>query len=197
MGQAVSSLKYVAVLAGSAGALPVILKQVGRLFARGSSCLFVIYHRPPDSDFDLASYVPMDAGFTAGWGSEGEPVQPNRLYYPRDAHDLEVRDGTLHVGEPRELYRPNIDRLLFSVAREYGEKVVAVLLSGAGSDGIEGMMAVRRAGGVTIAEDPKTARAPMLPAASVQSGSIDYVLTADRIVDLVEGVLAGTRRPQP
>src|SRR4051812_2307192 len=122
MAHAAPSLKYVVVLGGSAGAFPTLLEQVTRLFARDSSCLFIIYHPPPNPEFAGGTPPPPTAGFRGGAAADGEGVVATRLYYPPDGHDVEVENGKLRVAPPHARYRPNIDRLLRSLAREYGNK---------------------------------------------------------------------------
>ena len=102
-----------------------------------------------------------------------------------------MRDGQLVVSPPQGLFRPNIDRLLSSMANEYGKKVIAVLVSGGGTDGLAGLQAVKDAGGTTIAQDPDMAIQAGLPAAALEVGADDHSLSTGDIFKFVDAALSG------
>ncbi|MCA1813543.1 MAG: hypothetical protein LC624_06285 [Halobacteriales archaeon] len=183
----------IGVVAGSAGAIPPMLELVRRLAHRDRACLFIIYHRAGDHHFDWSKLLPKDSGFRAVMAEPGLAVERNHVYYPHLSEDLIVRDGRLDVFPPAQRLHPNIDRLLISLAAEYGPRVVATLLSGYGRDGVEGLRAVQRAGGVTVAVDPSRAQAPNLPFAGIDAGVVDLVLSPDDIVDRVLALVEGER----
>lgn len=182
-------------LAGSAGAVPIIVRQVRALPPRDGACLFVIYHRGGTTPFPLERLVADESGYVARAAESGIPVEPGHVYYPHLSDDLAVEDGRLLVTPPRARMRPNIDRLLSSLATEYGDAVTAVLLSGAASDGVRGLAAVREHGGITVAQDPADAQFPELPKAAVRAGVVDAVLPEARIHDAVSALLHPADRP--
>jgi two-component system CheB/CheR fusion protein len=79
-----------------------------------------------------------------------------------------------------ELQMP-IDRFLRSLAQEYGRRAVGVILSGAGADGAAGLEAVKAAGGMTFAQDPRTAKFSSMPKTAIESGCVDFVLSPEGI----------------
>ena len=96
---------------------------------------------------------------------------------------LVVEGGRLrvHAGPERHACRPSVDVLFESVAREYGPAGAAVLLTGMGRDGAAGLLAVRQAGGRTIAQDEATSVVFGMPGEAVRLGAAERVLPLDRI----------------
>ncbi|HET6399592.1 MAG TPA: chemotaxis protein CheB, partial [Candidatus Thermoplasmatota archaeon] len=171
----------VVVVAGSAGAFPIILRLARSLDRPAQSALFVIYHRAGDFDFQFQPFMPPD-GFLAVQAREGVPVQAGRMYFPHLSDDLEVRHGSLRVHAPRQRAHPSIDRLLVSLAHEYGPRLLAVLLSGYLRDGVLGLQAVRLQGGKTIVQHPADALVQDLPTNAIRAGVADEVLDQQAIL---------------
>jgi two-component system chemotaxis response regulator CheB len=99
-------------------------------------------------------------------------------------------DGTiaLSVDERVNWSRPSIDVLFESAALAFGNAVVAVILSGASADGAKGISAVKKAGGLTVAQDPKSADSPVMPQAAIATGMVDEVLCAEEIGSFLENL---------
>jgi len=77
---------------------------------------------------------------------------------------------------PVNFARPSIDVLFESAAEVYGERGVGVLLTGSNEDGAQGLSAIRQSGGLTIAQDPKTAKARVMPRAAIELNAANYIL---------------------
>jgi two-component system, chemotaxis family, protein-glutamate methylesterase/glutaminase len=88
----------------------------------------------------------------------------------------------------RELWIPSIDQLFESAAKSQVAKSIGVILSGTMHDGIAGLLAIRKAGGTTIAQAPDEAQSPEMPNAALEAEAVDYCLPirsiAAKIVDL-------------
>jgi two-component system chemotaxis response regulator CheB len=119
------------------------------------------------------------------------------LLAPPDGH-LVVRSGALALsdGPPRHSCRPSIDVLLESVARECGARALACLLTGMGRDGAAGLLALRRAGGRTIAQDEASSVVYGMPREAVALGAAERVLPLSAIAPAVSAwaVPEGPRR---
>lgn len=113
----------------------------------------------------------------------GLAVRPGTVYVaPRDTHLVlgpERRFEFMHGGRIRQVL-PSANPLFASAAEVLGP-VVAVVLTGMGQEGTDGVQAVKAAGGAVIAQDPATARCLPLPRSAIASGAVDYVLPLDRI----------------
>jgi two-component system chemotaxis response regulator CheB len=110
---------------------------------------------------------------------------------PRDQH-LSIDGPTLRLSRgPKEQHcRPAIDPLFRSAAASHGKRVVGILLSGTGDDGVSGLIAISAAGGVSLVQDPDEASYPQMP----RSGIInDRVQAALPVADIAETVAALAR----
>lgn len=182
-------------MAGSAGALPIILAQLDRMTFRSPAALFVIYHRLPGLRFHLEDFARACASPIQA-ASAGARVHGAAVYYPKDDQDLEVTAGRLVVSPPGGRNHPNIDRLLESLAQAYGQRLVAVLLSGMASDGVRGLQAVRAAGGHILVQSPGSARSPELPAAALAAGLGDGGLDLPELHRTIDEALAPGGQPE-
>ncbi|WP_299467694.1 PAS domain S-box protein [uncultured Gimesia sp.] len=92
---------------------------------------------------------------------------------------LEIQNGFVSVlpNEPENHSTRFIDHFLHSLANDQGERAVGIILSGAGSDGTLGLKAISDSGGLTFAQEPKSAKFDSMPRSAVQTGVADHVLT--------------------
>ena len=139
----------------------------------------------------------------------GESFVPGRVYLaPPDFH-LTFSGGIVLLNHgPKENYaRPAIDVMFRSAARNYGSRVVGVVLTGNLSDGVAGLQEIKRCGGLSLAQEPAEAQAPSMPLNAVMHDHVDIVFllsAAGRILSKLverEGVAAaldthGARRPE-
>jgi two-component system chemotaxis response regulator CheB len=160
--------------------------------------IFLVVHVPKDFG---SAIIELFAGITRLGMVEAvdkQPIAPGSVYVaPPDYHLLVEPDGylSLSVDDPVLFSRPAIDPLLESAAVAYGEGLVGVVLTGASEDGARGLLAVRKAGGQTIAQDPNTARMATMPAAAVRIAEPDHVLSLTQIRDALAAVRAPEDRP--
>ena len=125
--------------------------------------------------------------------------QPGVILAPPGRH-LALREGRLRLTEDPERHscRPSVDVLFESVARETGKDAVGCLLTGMGRDGAEGLLSIRRAGGITLAQDEATSVVYGMPREAALLGAVEHVLPLDQfapaLLRLAAGVEAG-RRP--
>jgi two-component system, chemotaxis family, protein-glutamate methylesterase/glutaminase len=102
---------------------------------------------------------------------------------PPDNHLLVNRGGVLSLSQSELVHfvRPSADLLFESVAASYRDRAIGVVLTGSGSDGSMGVVAVKKMGGTVIAQDESTSEFPSMPDAAVQTGKVDFVLPLDEI----------------
>jgi two-component system, chemotaxis family, protein-glutamate methylesterase/glutaminase len=115
---------------------------------------------------------------------EKETIEPNCVYVaPPDYHLLVERDGTFSLNsDPLVRFsRPSIDVLFETAAVAYGTELVAVLLTGANSDGTAGLKMIRDLGGYTIAQDPQEAQFAYMPQAAIDAGVVRQVWNLSEI----------------
>lgn len=120
-------------------------------------------------------------------GRHGQPLRPGTaVVVPGGLHGLVRRSGPgyrleLSEGPPVSRHRPSVDVLFRSVAQAAGPRGLAVLLTGMGDDGAEGLLEIREAGGWTIAQDKASCVVFGMPGEAIRRGAVREVLALDRI----------------
>lgn len=128
----------------------------------------------------------------------GEPLRPGTAYLAPDDQHLGVSERftvTLSSGPPVGGFRPSGTALFESVARCYGSGALAVILTGMGRDGVDGLQAIKSSGGSVIAQDEASSDIFGMPAAAIAAGVADLVLPLDFIGPRLRSVVSG--RPAP
>lgn len=126
---------------------------------------------------------------------DGDYLTPSTVYVaPPDRHLLLNPDGSLSLSQSELVHfvRPSADLLFESVAASYRNRAIAVVLTGTGSDGTMGVQAIKKMGGVVIAQDEGTSDFFGMPGAAIQTGNVDYILPLDDIAPtLIRLVMRG------
>jgi two-component system chemotaxis response regulator CheB len=165
----------------SAFPLPILLViHIGRAFAAGFA------------DW-LGAQSPLPVSLATDGMGLPEPGRGAVIMAPADVH-LVVRGGALRLTYDAERHscRPSVDVLFESIARELGPSTIACLLTGMGRDGAEGLRAIRKAGGTTIAQDERTSVVFGMPREAIQLGAAERVLPLDRIGPTLSELAVGT-----
>jgi two-component system chemotaxis response regulator CheB len=149
--------------------------------------IFIVQHMPPLFTPLLAKRLEKDAGRPGAEGVNGQVVQRRRIYVaPGDFHmEVARRERevftTLHQGPPEHYCRPSVNPLFRTAAEIYGNKLVAVMMTGMGDDGIEGTREIIARGGYVIAQDEASSVVWGMPGAVVREGLAHEVLPLDGI----------------
>ena len=167
-------------IGASAGGLDA-LKDLFRAMPSDSGMAFVVVqHLEPAHESRMADILAKYTAMPVAQAEDGVPVQADRVYTIPASKYLSIRGGRLRLTEPLERHgmRMAIDFFFSSLAEDQQEKAVCIILSGSGSDGTHGLRAVRSAGGMGMAQDPKTAQFGIMPQSAIDTGLVDYVLPA-------------------
>jgi two-component system CheB/CheR fusion protein len=110
---------------------------------------------------------------------QGAALLAGEVYITPSDTEISVSEGKFILHKPKKNFspKPSIDILFQSLAADQKKNVIAIILSGTGSDGTVGIKAIKEAGGLTFAQDPKTAKYDGMPSAAIESGQIDFVLS--------------------
>ena len=177
----------IVVVGGSAGGIEALTALVRGLLPDFPAALFVVVHIPPYSVSHLPQILSRAGALPAVHATDGEPIEPGRIYVaPPDRHLL-VRRGWVELTRgPRENHsRPAVDPLFRSAARAYGSRVIGVVLSGSLYDGSLGLMAVKTRGGLAIVQDPREAAVEGMPRSALRLVEADHVLAAAEIAQVL------------
>ncbi len=164
------------------------MHAVGRLLATlppDCPLAFVVgLHRSADSASRvLVDFLQRRSALPVEEAEDKAAIEPGRVYVAPPDYHLLVEPGSfaLSVDAPVQQSRPSIDVLFESAADAYGDEVIAIVLTGANSDGAAGIRRVKEEGGVTFAQDLSTAERTEMPGAAIASGAVDQVLTIEQI----------------
>jgi two-component system chemotaxis response regulator CheB len=151
------------------------------------AAVFIVLHVPPDSYSILPMILNNSGPLRAGHAINGEAIERGRIYIaPPDHHLLVERERERVVRGPKEnRARPAADPLFRSAAHAYGTRVVGVVLSGALDDGTAGLAAIKRRGGLTVAQDPEEALYPGMPRSARENVALDHCLPIAGIAPLL------------
>lgn len=173
-------------MASSAGGFNALSVVLGSLPSDLPASVLVVQHLDPNHRSLIASLLARRCALSVEMASDGRVIQPGRVYVaPPDHHLLVNPEGALSLTRTELVHfvRPSADLLFESVAASYRERAVAVVLSGSGVDGSLGVTAVKKTGGTVIAQDP--AEFSGMPAAAIETGSVDRVLPLDLIAPTI------------
>lgn len=181
------------VLGASAGGVEALQTIAAGLPANFGGSVLVVLHVPSHGVSVLPRILARKGPLPAVHVTDGMECRAGRIYVaPPNHHLLLERTGMrINLGPRENGHRPAVDPTLRSAASAFGPRVVGVILSGAGDDGSAGLLAVKRAGGVTVVQDPTEASCPSMPLRAAEIAGAHYSLPADEIALLLRR-LAGT-----
>jgi two-component system CheB/CheR fusion protein len=148
----------------------------------GVACIFVL-HLAPNQESLMVELLASHTHMVAQQAVDGMPIEPEHLYVIPPGANLSVKKGRLHLSrlEPKRGARLPFDYLLHSVAEEYGQRAIAIVLSGTGADGSQGIKAIKQKGGLVIAQDPAEAASTGMPESAIATGLVDLAMPVDKM----------------
>jgi two-component system, chemotaxis family, protein-glutamate methylesterase/glutaminase len=173
---------------GGPTALQVVIPRLPKDFG---AAVLVVQHIPVGFTRYLADRLAQRSALPVDEARDGDPVVPGRvLIAPGGLHmKLVLRGDAVLVRldeEPRDsLHRPSADVLMASVAEIFGPRSVGVVLTGMGTDGAEGLAAIRKAGGRTLAESEESCVIYGMPKAAIEAGVVDRAVPLAEVADAI------------
>lgn len=174
----------VVALAASAGGLQALSAVLTALPADFPLPILIVQHLDPRHRSLVGEILARRTPLSVRLAADGDRLLPGEvLIAPPDRHLLVNPDGTVALSRAELVHfvRPSADLLFESAAGSYGPQVIAVVLSGTGSDGAAGVRAVKESGGTVIVQDERSAEFSGMPHAAMQTGPIDFVLPLEDI----------------
>ena len=175
---------FIAGIGASAGGLEA-LQQFFRFMPSNSGIGFVvIQHLAPDYKSLMADILSKYTQMPVKQAENGMLVEPNSVYLIPPKKNITFHNGRLFLKDYiHGLLNHPIDIFLNSLAEEIHEHSIGVILSGTGSDGTNGIKAIKEKGGLTIVQDPLTAKFDGMPKSAISTGVTDYILSPKNIAD--------------
>ena len=165
-------------IGASAGGLDAFKAFLTALPPDTGMAFVLVQHLDPIHVSLMAGLLSGHTAMPVTQAGEGVSVEPNRVYLIPPGVSLAVAGGKLHLTEltERRGARTAFDMFLRSLAEDCGERAIAIVFSGTGSDGSEGLKAVKSKGGFVIVQEPSEAAFDGMPKSAIQTGQADRVL---------------------
>jgi len=179
----------VVVIGTSTGGPPALQAIIPRLPEALPCGVIVVQHMPAGFTRSLAERLDARSVLSVREAVEGDVVTAGTVLVAPAGRHLKTRRRGNEVrvwldDEPRSaLHRPSVDVAMISVAKVYGARAMGIVLTGMGSDGVEGLRAIREAGGLTIAESEESCVIYGMPKAAVEAGVVDRAVPLGRVAD--------------
>jgi len=186
----VGDLVVVGSSAGGVGALSIFVSTLRQDFP---APIVLAQHLDPQRTSNLNSILERRSTLPIVVVHETDPtpLEPGKVYVVPANRHVTIKDSYVQLeADHEERPRPSVDLLLSSAAQAYGEHLVAVILTGSGSDGAAGAVDVKNAGGVVIIQNPETAQYPSMPL-SLPPTAVDHVAELEQIGPLLYDLLQG------
>ncbi|PCC67167.1 two-component system, chemotaxis family, CheB/CheR fusion protein [Nannocystis exedens] len=185
-----SGLLLVVGVGASAGGLEPFTDILDALPADLGVAFVYVAHQASGRDSALADILHMHTAMPIVLVKEEVALEPNHVYLAPPGVQLTVAElGLVPSARPDDgtQYTP-IDVFMASLAKELETCAVGVILSGSGADGSSGLREIKGVGGITIVQDPETARYDSMPRAAIATGSVDLVLNPPRIAEELQRI---------
>ncbi|MBK5275135.1 MAG: chemotaxis-specific protein-glutamate methyltransferase CheB [Desulfuromonadales bacterium] len=166
-------------IAASTGGPPVLADILSQLPGNYALPIVVAQHIANGFAAGMVTWLNSRSSQEIMKPEDGATLLPGRVYIAPPEYNMEINEQkriVLCERPPNDMYHPSCNALLNSVSRVYGPASVGVILSGMGNDGVNGMRAIKKAGGITIAQDEASCLIFGMPGLAVESGCIDRVL---------------------
>jgi two-component system, chemotaxis family, CheB/CheR fusion protein len=167
----------------SAGGLESLERLFSRLPANTGMAFVVLQHLSPDFKSLMDELLARRTQMRVMLAEHEMPVEPNCVYLLPPMKEMILRQRRLLLSDkdPRHGLALPIDLFLRSLAQDVGDRAIAVILSGSGSDGSRGILEVSRAGGVVFCETTDTAKFSGMPLSAIRAGVVDQVMAPEEI----------------
>jgi two-component system CheB/CheR fusion protein len=165
-------------LGASAGGLEAFQNFLTAVSPDSGHAYVLVQHLDPNHESMLAELLSRRTSMPVRQIADGMTIEPNHVYLIPPNFSLVIEKAVLRLSdfsEPRGFRRP-IDVFFRSLAVDQGTNAACIVLSGTGGDGAEGLRAVKEAGGLTLAQEPESAKYDGMPRSAVATGLVDKVL---------------------
>jgi two-component system chemotaxis response regulator CheB len=170
-----------------------LTKVLGGLPADFGAIVVVVQHVDPRHRSLMPQVVGRQSRMPVTHAEDGMRVTKDHVYLaPPDHHMLVNRKGavTLTDTELVNFVRPSADLMFESVAAAYGERAIAVVLTGSGHDGAMGVTAIKQRGGIVVAQDEASSEFFGMPGAAIKTGVVDHIVPLDDMAATLVALVA-------
>lgn len=178
----------VLIIGGSAGSLHALMDILPNLPVIHSFAIVIVLHRKNSDDMTLEELLKIKSKTPLKIIEDKIPLDAGFLYVvPSNYHLLFEQNGTLALDSSEKVNysRPSIDVSFEAAAEIFGSNVIGILLSGSNTDGTAGLLAIQKAGGTVVVQNPTSADMPFMPNNAIKNMTPDYILTPEEILKFI------------
>lgn len=160
--------------------IPKIRKNIGLP-------ILIVQHMPKLYTKSFAARLDSLSEVDVVEATNGEKILPNTVYIAPGGYQMKVRMGKIIVedSEPVNNHKPSVDVLFDSVQMEYSEKILAIILTGMGRDGANGLAKIKDSGGFTVAQDEESSVVFGMPGSAIKTGKVDRIIPLNKIANFI------------
>jgi two-component system, chemotaxis family, CheB/CheR fusion protein len=185
---------FVVGLGASAGGLETLEQFFTNMPPDSGMAFVVVVHLDPTHKTLLPELLGRYTRMEVCLAEEGMTVEPNRIYVIPANRDMTLSGGELHLEEPvaPRGMRHTIDVFFRSLSADMEENAIAVILSGTGTDGTQGVKAIKETGGIVVVQEMESAKYPGMPQSAIATGMADLVVPVQEMPEKIREIVNRT-----
>ena len=192
-----AGLPLIVGIGASAGGLEAFTELLSHVPDNTGLAFVLIQHLDPSHESHLTELLSKATRMPVSEVTDGTRAEANHVYMIPPRCNLSLSDGVLHTPpRPDKGRNMPVDSFLSALAAERGSEALGVVLSGTASDGTLGLQAIRAAGGVTFAQEKRTAKFDGMPGSAIAAGVVDFVLPPAGIARQLAAIARDFRVPR-
>lgn len=174
--------------AGGLEALQILFSTIKEL---DNVAYIVAQHLSPTHKSMMVELLGRVSNINVQEAKSGLIIKPKTIYITPENTDIYVKDKKIFLKSINHIFgpKPSVNYLLSSIAQDFEQNCVAIILSGTGSDGAYGIRAIKAEGGITIAQSPASAKYDGMPFSAINTGKVDLVISIDEMANEIEKVV--------
>ncbi len=174
---------YLVGVGSSAGGIEALKHFLSSVQSNKPFAYIIVQHLNPQHKSMLTDILSRDTDLPVMEIYNGHEIEAGYVYVTPANANATVRGGRFYLATPEQVVgpKPSVDVLFISLAQEKAEKAIGVVLSGTGSDGTQGLKSIKSGGGLTIAQDPKSAKYDGMPVSAIESRVVDKIMLPEEI----------------
>ena len=178
-------------IGASAGGLDALTQLFESMPDDTGLSFVVVQHLSPDHPSMMPELLARHTRLRCKHIEDGEEPEADTVHLLPPKHYAELREGRLRLVSQTSSRMPSfaVDHFFRSLAKELGQRAIAVVLSGSGSDGSQGVRAVNEGGGIVMIQSPETAGFDGMPRSAAGTGVADFILEAEQIPEALTNIV--------
>ena len=174
-------------IGASAGGVEALSRLFDAMPPDSGAAFVIVLHLDPTRESQMAHVLSSHTKMSVVQVVDDMHIVSNTVYVIAPDKDLTVSGGTLHLANPAESrgHRHPVDVLFRSLAADQGERAIAIILSGTGSNGTDGLKEVKAAGGLILIQDPPTAKFDGMPRSAIAAGMVDHIVAPEAMPEIL------------